>query len=344
MGSETLMQRTIQRLLDGKHLAEGEAEQVMRAIMQGQATAAQIGALLVLLRRRGETVQEIVGFARAMRDKAMRVVPPRGVVLDTCGTGGDGAGTFNISTLAALVAAAAGVCVAKHGNRSVSSRVGSADLLEALGVQLELSPEGVADSMRYTGFGFLFAPLHHRAMQHAAGPRRELGVRTLFNLLGPLTNPAGATHQLLGVYDAALVPTLAEVLRELGSERALVVHGHDGLDEISPTGPTTVAELGRGRIETRTWHPEDVGLPRHALDALRGGDLEDNVRIARRVLDGEPGPWRDAVLLNAGAALFVAGVVDDPWKGVQEARLRLESGQARAKLAEIVEVTNRLRT
>jgi anthranilate phosphoribosyltransferase len=337
-----MVQGAIQKLLEGKHLAEGEAEQLMRAIMAGEATPAQIGAVLALLRQRGEAVAEIVGFARAMRDQATAVKPPRGTVLDTCGTGGDGACTFNISTLAALVAATAGVCVAKHGNRSVSSRVGSADLLEALGVQLELSPEGVADSMRCTRFGFLFAPIHHRAMRHAAGPRRELGVRTVFNLLGPLTNPAGATHQLLGVYDRALVPKLAEVLRQLGCERALVVHGHDGLDEISTAGPTAVAELRGGRIELGTWHPEDVGLPRHPVEALRGGDVEANVQICRRVLDGVPGAARDAVMLNAGAALYVAGAVDDLWKGVQEARLLLESGQVRSKLAEIVEFTQRL--
>jgi anthranilate phosphoribosyltransferase len=337
-----MVQRAIQKLLEGKHLAEGEAEQVMRAIMAGEATPAQIGAVLVLLRQRGESVAEIVGFARAMREQATVVKPPRRTVLDTCGTGGDGASTFNISTLAALVAATAGVCVAKHGNRSVSSRVGSADLLEALGVEIELSPEGVADSMRATCFGFLFAPIHHRAMRHAAGPRRELGMRTVFNLLGPLTNPAGATHQLVGIYDRALVPTMAEVLRELGCRRALVVHGHDGLDEISTAGPTAVAELRDGRIDQRTWQPEDVGLPRHPVEALRGGSVEENAEIARRVLDGVPGAARDAVMLNAGAALLVAGAVDDLWKGVQEARLLLESGQVRAKLAEIVEFTHRL--
>lgn len=337
-----LVQRAVRKLLDGHSLPEGEAERVMRAIMEGEASAAQIGALLVLLRQRGESVQEITGFARVMREKATAVRAPPGVVLDTCGTGGDGSGTFNISTLAALVAAAGGVCVAKHGNRSVSSRVGSADLLEGLGVRLELTPEGVADCLRATGFGFLFAPQHHLAMRHAAGPRRELGVRTVFNVLGPLTNPAGATHQLLGVYDAALVSTLAEVLGELGSRRALVVHGEDGLDEISPTGPTRVAELDGHRIETHTWAPEDVGLQRCRLDEIRGGSRDENVAIARRVLDGEAGAIQDAVTLNAGAALYVAERVDDLWKGVQEARLLLESGQARRKVDEIVDYTQRL--
>ncbi len=331
-----MVQRALQKLLDGKSLAEGEAELVMHAIMAGEATEAQIGALLVLLRARGETVAEIVGFARAMREKAIPVRPPPGIVLDTCGTGGDGAGTFNVSTLAAVVAAAGGLRGAKHGNRSASGRVGSADLLEALGLRFDMTPEQVSDALRQTGFGFLFAPLHHPAMRHAAGPRRELGVRTVFNILGPLTNPAGATHQLLGVYDAALAPTLAEVLRDLGCRRALVVHGHDGLDEISPAGPTTVVELRGGRIDSRIWQPEDLGLQRHRLRDIQGGDVEANVRVARAVLAGEAGPCLDAVALNAGAALYLGEAVDDPWKGVQEARLLLESGQARRKLDEII--------
>lgn len=337
------VQRAVQKLLAGERLPEGDAERVMRTIMEGEATPAQIGALLALLRQRGESVAEIVGFVRAMRDKATRVRAPEGrVVLDTCGTGGDGSGTFNISTLAAIVAAAGGVTVAKHGNRSVSSRVGSADLLEGLGVKIELSPAAVQDALRETGFGFLFAPLHHGAMKHAAGPRRELGVRTVFNVLGPLTNPAGATHQLLGVYDAAWVYRLAEVLRELGCKRALVVHGADGLDEISPTGATSVVELRDGKLDAKRWEPEDAGVARCTLADLQGGDLARNVEIARRVLDGEPGAPRDAVALNAGAALYVAGEVDDLWKGVQDARLLLESGQARAKLDEIVAYTNRI--
>lgn len=331
-----MVQRALQKLLDGNTLAEGEAERLMHAIMAGEATEAQIGALLVLLRVRGETVAEIVGFARAMRERSVAVRPPPGIVLDTCGTGGDAAGTFNVSTLAAIVAASGGVRVAKHGNRSASGRVGSADLLEALGLRLEVAPELVGDGLRHTGFGFLFAPLHHPAMRHAAGPRRQLGVRTVFNILGPLTNPAGASHQLLGVYDAALAPTLAEVLRDLGCKRALVVHGHDGLDEISPAAPTTVVELRRGRIDSSIWKPEDFGLPRHELGDIQGGDLEANVRVARAVLAGEPGPCADAVALNAGAALYLSEAVDDPWKGVREARLLLESGQARRKLDEIV--------
>ena len=335
-------QQAIGKLLEGKSLAGGEAEFVMRAVMEGQATPAQIGAILVLLRQRGETVEEIAGFARVMREKALRVRVPGSVVLDTCGTGGDGTGTFNISTLAAIVAAAAGVRVAKHGNRSVSSRVGSEDLLEAVDVRIDLPPGADEDCLRDTSFGFLFAPLHHGAMKHAAGPRKELGQRTVFNVLGPLTNPAGATHQLMGVYAATLVPKMVEVLRVLGTRRALVVHGADGLDEISPTGPTTVAELRDGKIDLQTWQPEDAGLRRCALDDLRGGSLEENVAIAIRVLDGEPGPRQDAVALNAGAALFVAGASGDLWKGVQDARLLLESGIARAKLREVAGYTQRV--
>jgi anthranilate phosphoribosyltransferase len=332
-------QQAIHKLLGGARLASGEAETVMRAIMEGRATPAQIGAILVLLRHRGESVEEIAGFARVMREKAVRVRPHAARVLDTCGTGGDAAGTFNISTLAALVAAAAGVRVAKHGNRSVSSRVGSADLLEALGVRIDLPPEAIEDCLRDTGFGFLYAPLHHGAMQHAAAPRRELGVRTVFNILGPLTNPAGATHQLVGVYDPGLVGTLAEVLGDLGSEGALVVHGDDGLDEISPTGPTTVAVLRGGKVDVQRWAPADVGMQPCTLAELHGGTLEEHVRLARRVLDGEPGPRQNAVTLNAGAALVVAGAAGDWWKGIQDARLLLESGQVRAKLEEIVACT-----
>lgn len=342
MASDVDARAAIGAILEGRRLAGGEAEIVMHGIMDGKATAAQIGALLVLLRQRGETVAEISGFARAMRERVLRVRSPGGVLFDTCGTGGDGAGTFNISTLASLVVAAAGVRVAKHGNRSVSSRVGSADLLEGLGIRIDLPAPASEDSLRHTGFAFLFAPLHHTAMQHAAGVRRELGVRTIFNLLGPLTNPAGATHQLLGVYAPELVPKLAEVLRELGAERALVVHGAGGLDEISPAGPTLVAELRHGKIDVQTWRPEDVGISPSPVESLRGGDVADNLALAKRVLQGERGPLQDAVTLNAGAALYVAGASGDWWKGVRDARLLLESGQVHAKAVEIAAFTQRV--
>jgi len=314
---------------------------VMRSIVEGTATPAQIGAFLALLRLRGETVEELVGFTRVLREAMVRVRPQPGVVVDTCGTGGDGTGTFNVSTLAALVTATAGVQTAKHGNRAVSSRVGSADLLEALGVHIELQPAALEDCLRDTGFAFLFAPRHHPSLRHAAGPRRELGVRTVFNLLGPLANPAGATHQVLGVPTAAWVEPLGEVLRELGCEGALVVHAADGQDELSTTGPTTVMELRRGRLDRQTWQPEDFGLRRTSLADLRGGSRDENVAIATRVLAGEAGPLQDAVTLNAGAALYIAGARDDVWKGVQDARLLLESGQVQRRLQEIITCTSR---
>ena len=338
------LRAAIAALLQGHTLALGQAETVMRAITDGEASPAQIGALLALLHQRGETVDEIAGFARVLRERALRIDPGTDRVLDTCGTGGDGTATINVSTLAALVAAAAGVPVAKHGNRSVSGRVGSADLLEALGVRLDLQVPELEDCLRATGFVFLFAPQHHPAWRHVAGPRRELGVRTVFNLLGPLVNPAGATHQIVGVYDERLVEKLARVLRELGTVRALVVHGMSGEDEISASGPTLVAELDRGRIDVHTWKPQDVRVQPVPLEALRGGTVDDNVALARRVLDGEPGPLLEAVALNAGAALYAAGEVDAWWKGVEDARALLVSGRARAKLEAIVEATHRGRT
>ena len=316
-----------------------QAQTVMRLVMSAEATPVQIGALLVLLRQRRESVQEIAGFASVMREKAESVETPEGVIMDTCGTGGDGSGTFNISTLAALVVAAAGVCVAKHGNRSVSSKVGSADLLEGLGVHLELTPQQVTRCLYETRFAFLFAPQHHRAMQHAVGPRRELGVRTVFNLLGPLTNPAAATHQVLGVYDAQLTTTMAEVLGILGVQRALVVHGMDGVDEVSCTGPTCAAELQHGVVRQRTLELGDFGITACTLSDLQGGDLEDNVRIAEAVLAGQAGPHQDAVAINAGAALYVAGKAVDFATGTLRARDLLTSGRARETLANVVRFT-----
>jgi anthranilate phosphoribosyltransferase len=330
------LQQAIAKLLRGHDLARGEAEAVMGAIADGEASPAQIGALLALVQQRGPTVDEIAGFATVLRQRAVHIRAAGGPLLDTCGTGGDGAGTLNVSTLAALVAAAAGVPVAKHGNRSVSGRVGSADLLEALGVRIELDVEAVEACLRDTGFAFLFAPRFHPAWRHVAAPRRELGVRTVFNVLGPLVSPAEATHQLLGVYDAALVPKLAEVLGALGTRRALVVHGEDGIDEISASGPTRVAELRDGRVRPGIWRPEDAGVAPSSPEALRGGGLAENVALARRVLDGEPGPLLDAVALNAGAALYVAEAAPDWWAGVRDARALLADGRVRAKLAQVV--------
>jgi len=337
-------QEAVQHLLRGGVFSFSQAQDVMRGIMQGQATAVQIGALLVLLRQRGEQVQEIAGFASVMREMAVAVQAPPGVVLDTCGTGGDATGTFNISTLAALVVAAAGIPVAKHGNRSVSSRVGSADLLEGLGVRLELTPDQVGACLQETGFGFLFAPMHHQAMKHAIVPRRELGVRTVFNVLGPLTNPAGVSHQIVGVYDPHLLRTLAEVLSLLGVQRALVVHGDGGVDEISCTGPTQVAELHGGVVRERQIALEEFGVAGCRLEDLRGGDLEENVRIAQAVLDGEEGPMRDAVAVNAGAALYIAGQAEDLRSGTQLASELLSRGAARDRLRHLVQWTRQAET
>ncbi len=322
------------KVVEGRSLEEAEASAAMVDIVEGVATAPQIAAFVVGLRMKGESADEIAGLARIMRRYATRVDAGDDVI-DVVGTGGDGARTFNISTVSSLVVAAAGGRVAKHGNRGVTSTCGSADILEALGVAIDLPPEGVARSVRETGFGFMFAPLYHPAMKHAAGPRREIGVRTVFNVLGPLTNPAGATAQVTGVADDALVPTIAEVLRLLGTRRALVVHGRDGLDELSISAPTRVNELVDGQIPEYELVPEDVGLPRAPGEAVRGGTVEANVRIARSVLAGEGGPPRDVVLLNAAAGLLVAGMVGSLSDGVRIAAEVVDSGAARHKLDQV---------
>ncbi|MFQ5779086.1 MAG: anthranilate phosphoribosyltransferase, partial [Terriglobia bacterium] len=298
------------RLLEGKSLSRADARAVMEALLRGQATEAQIGALLTALRLRGETVEELVGFAEAMRRHARPIFPPEGrpagPLLDTCGTGGDGAGTFNVSTAAALVAAGAGALVAKHGNRSLSSRCGSADVLEALGVNLALEPEQIAACIREVGIGFLFAPFLHTAMQHVQAARRQLRVRTVFNLLGPLTNPAGVEAQVVGVFDARWLEPLAKTLGKLGVRHAFVLHSRDGLDEASLSDATEVAELNAGAVRRYELTPEDFGLPRAPRDALQGGDAETNARIIERILRGERGPQRDVVLMNAALALVAA--------------------------------------
>ena len=327
-------------LLQDRSLTEAEAEAVMEQIMTGQATPAQIGGFLIALRVKGETVEEITGFARAMRRNAIAVQPRRSDLVDTCGTGGDESGTFNISTAVAFVVAGAGLAVAKHGNRSVSSKCGSADVLRALGVELELTPQAVADSIDEVGIGFLYAPLLHPAMKHAIGPRREMGVRTVFNILGPLTNPAGAQAQVLGVYDGALTETMAQVLASLGSQAAFVVHSADGLDELSTTGLNQVSRLCSGRVETSTLDPLDLGLPRTTLPALQGGDAAENAAILRAVLDGEAGPRRDVVLLNAAAGLVAGGMAADLGEGLGLARESIDSGTARSRLDALVTFTN----
>jgi len=329
----------IERALAHDHLSADEAEAVMARIMSGEATPAQIGAYLAALRAKGETVAEITGFARAMRQQATPVRPTRRPLVDTCGTGGDRANTFNISTTAALVVAGAGVAVAKHGNRSVSSRCGSADVLQALGVKLDLGAEAIARCIDEVGFGFLFAPLLHPAMKHAIGPRREMGVRTVFNILGPLTNPAGASVQVIGVFDRSLILSLANALGELGSEAAYVVNSADGLDELSTTGLNHMASLRDGQVSCLELDPVEYGLARASLVSIRGGDGVENARITREILAGARGPRRDVVLLNAGLALTAANVASDLHEGIARAADAIDSGRAKQVLDNLTRFT-----
>ncbi|MBF0132303.1 MAG: anthranilate phosphoribosyltransferase [Magnetococcales bacterium] len=332
----------IAQLLERRDLSQDEARLVMRQIMAGETTPAQIAAYVIALRMKGETVAELAGSAQAMRDCAVRVNCAAVPLIDTCGTGGDGRGTFNISTTAAFVVAACGVTVAKHGNRSISSRCGSADLLQALGVNIDVSPEVVARCLDAVGIGFLFAPSHHGAMKHAAQPRKELGVRTLFNLLGPLTNPAAASCQLLGVFDGRWTEPMAMVLGRLGVKRALVVHGLDGLDEITTTTATQVSELkSDGTVVTYQVMPEQWGLVRVLPGDLAGGDVAANAAITRSILDGETGPGRTVVLVNAGAALYVADVVPNIAAGIDLAARAIDSGEAKRRLERLVAATQK---
>jgi anthranilate phosphoribosyltransferase len=326
------IKEAIGRVVERIDLTEDEMCAVMSDVMEGGATDAQIGSFLTALRMKGETIDEIVGAARVMRAKATRIDPGHGPVVDTCGTGGDGADTFNISTTAAFVAAGAGVKVAKHGNRAVSSKSGSADVLTALGVAIEAPIEKVERALQEVGICFLFAPAHHGAMKHAIGPRREMGVRTIFNVLGPLTNPAGAKAQLIGVFAHRLIEPLAVALGRLGSERVYVVHGADGLDEISVAAPTHVAELSGGAVAVTTVTPDLFGFPTHTPLSLAGGDASRNAAITRAVLSGEKGAHRDIVLLNAGFALAASGVAANPDEGVRMAVASIDSGAAAEKL------------
>ncbi|MDI3339861.1 MAG: anthranilate phosphoribosyltransferase [Sphaerobacter sp.] len=340
------VKEAIQKVVEGETLTRAEAAAAMDAIMTGEATGAQIGALVTALRMRGETEEEIAGFAEAMRRHALPV--PRvtaDALVDTCGTGGDGAKTFNISTAAAFVVAGAGVRVAKHGNRAMTSRCGSADVLEGLGVRIDLPPEAVARCIDEVGIGFLYAPRFHPAMRFAGPPRREIGIRTVFNLLGPLTNPAAAQHQIVGVANAEVAEKLARVLGLLGTSHALVVHSHDGLDELSIAAPTAVSEVrANGEVTLRRYEiaAEEVGLPPASLAEVRGGDVEDNVAIIRHVLGGGNGAPRAITILNAAAALYAADVVGSIAEGVQVAAESIDSGAAAAKLAELVALSNRL--
>jgi anthranilate phosphoribosyltransferase len=343
----------VRALVDRKDLSRIEAAAAMEAIMSGAATNAQIAAFLTALRMKGETVEELIGFAQVMRQKAVKVRTrasevvgatgtDREMLIDTAGTGGDASGTFNVSTATAFVVAGAGLKVAKHGNRSVSSLCGSADVVETLGINIELSAAKVARCVDEVGIGFLYAPLLHTAMKHVMAARREMGIRTVFNMLGPLTNPAGANAQVIGVYSDALTEPLARVLAELGTLRAYVVHGDDGLDEISNTGPSHISEVREGVVRSSTVRPEDFGLPRSSLQDLRGGDREENAEIVRHVLAAEAGPRRDIVLMNAAAALVVGGKAHDFKEGVALAAQSVDSGAAAAKLAGLIALSQRL--
>lgn len=334
------MQSAIKAVTEKKDLSTDEMASVMRLIMTGEATPAQIGGFLIGLRMKGETVEEVAAAASVMRELSTRVDVDKDRLVDTCGTGGDASGSFNISTASAFVVAAAGARVAKHGNRSVSSKSGSADVLEAAGVNLELSPEQVATCVNDIGVGFMFAPMHHSAMKHAIGPRREMAVRTIFNVLGPLTNPAGAPNQVLGVFSKDWVEPLARVLKQLGSEHVLVVHADDGLDEISIGAATHIAELKDGEVTSYMIQPEDFGMKRAKLSALRADDAEHSLHIIKSVLANEAGPARDIVCLNAGAAIYAAGLVESLAAGVDRAKEVIASGEAATKLDQLIQATN----
>jgi anthranilate phosphoribosyltransferase len=339
------IKQAIQAVVDGRELSQDEAARAMDTIMTGQATGAQIGALVTALRMRGESVDEIAGFARAMRDHALTVaIPVDGPLVDTCGTGGDAANTFNISTTAAFVIAGAGVRVAKHGNRAMTSKCGSADVLEGLGVQIELTPDQVATCVDRIGIGFMYAPAFHPAMRFAGPTRREIGIRSIFNVLGPLTNPAGASHQLVGVGHPDIAHKLAEVLGRLGSEHAVLVHAEEGLDELGLSGPSVVTEYDArdGEIKSYTVHPDELGLARATISDLRGGTIEDNVRITRSILNGEQGPRRSITLLNAGAGIYAANAASSFAEGIAIAAEAIDSGKAVAALDALAALTQEL--
>ncbi len=348
-----MIKQAIAKVVERQDLSEGEMIEVMSQIMGGEATPAQIGAFITALRMKGETVAEITGAAKVMRERATpirvggvvdidreEINVDRETIIDTCGTGGSGTKTFNVSTTVALAVAACGGKVAKHGNRSISSTCGSADVLEKLGVNLDVTPERVARCIDEVGVGFLFAPALHSAMKHAIGPRREVGIRTIFNVLGPLTNPAGANRQVLGVFSAELVEPLARVLAELGCQRGFVVHGEDGMDEITLTGSTKVAVISGGMVELETIEPEQFGLKRCRLEELQGGDAELNAAIVRSILAGEKGPKRDIVVLNGAYALVAAGLAGSIPDGMDQLAAVLDGGLALAKLESLVRMTN----
>jgi anthranilate phosphoribosyltransferase len=335
-----IIQEALAKLLNHQDLDTQQMEEVMYQIMQGGATPSQIAGFVIALRMKGESVNELAAAAKVMRNLSSKVDVGLEDLVDTCGTGGDGSKTFNISTAAAIVAASAGVNIAKHGNRSVSSKSGSADVLEALGVRLDLEPEQVARCVQEIGIGFMFAPMHHSSMRHAAAPRKELAVRTLFNLLGPLTNPAGAKRQVMGVFDSAWLEPIAHVLKSLGADKALVVHADDGLDELSIGAASQVCELNKGNIKTYQVTPEELGLARSSLDEIQVEDVTQSAAIIKNVLQGKPGAAADIVALNAGAAIYVADKADTLEQGVALAQERIRSGAAKEKLDQLIMFTN----
>ncbi|MFA4992311.1 MAG: anthranilate phosphoribosyltransferase [Candidatus Omnitrophota bacterium] len=350
-----MIRESIGKIVAGENLSRGEMIACMNEIMSGEATQAQIGGFITALRLKGETVEEITGAAIVMREKAIKI-DVRGnlldldrddinidmeTIVDTCGTGGSGTNTFNISTTTAFVVSGAGLRVAKHGNRGVSSQCGSADVIKALGVNIDVSPEKVKECVEKIGIGFLYAPLFHGAMKYAIGPRREIGIRTIFNILGPLTNPANATCQVLGVYSEELVEKLAKVLNNLGTKRAFVVYGMDTLDEITITGQTKIAEVRDKAVKSFCVKPQDFGMKTARLEDIKGGSVEDNAAMVRGVLDGEKGPRQDIVLLNASAALVAANMAGDFKEGVEAARKSIESGKAKEKLEKLVAFTGK---
>ena len=335
-----MIQEALKKVVEGIDLTGEEARMVMESIMNGEATDAQISGFLVAMRLKGETVEEIVSFTRVMREKATRIDAGVDDVLDTVGTGGDGAYTFNISTVSAFVAAGAGITVAKHGNRSVSSKCGSADVLRELGINLDIPPEKISECLKKVGIAFLFAPKLHASMKYAIGPRRELGIRTFFNILGPMTNPAGANRLLMGVYSRDLVEKLAGVLAMLDTARAFVVHGSDGLDEITTTGETFIAEVRDGAVSLSTFSPAEFGIEKTSPENLTGGEAQQNAEIFKSVLSGEKGPKRDIVLVNSAFSICAGGKADTPVEGLELARNSIDSGAAMAKFNDLRDCTN----
>lgn len=335
------MQSAIKAVTEKQNLSREQMTQVMNLIMTGQATDSQIGGFLIGLRMKGETVDEVVAAASVMRELSTKVSAPGEYLVDTCGTGGDSSGSFNISTASVFVAAAAGAHVAKHGNRSVSSKSGSADVLETAGVNLDITPEQVAECIQEVGAGFLFAIKHHGAMKHAIGPRKEMGVRTIFNVLGPLTNPASAPNQVMGVFSKDWLEPLAQVLKELGSRHVMIVHADDGMDEISIGSATTVAELKDGEIKTYTIQPEDFAMQKTDLVNIKAADSDDSLKIIKSVLDNQPGPAKDIVSLNAGAAIYVSGLTDSLSAGIEKAQAVIADGSARSKFEALIEYSNK---